>query len=81
MQTNGVEIKYGRVELQGKQVGYCEYMDPRDNTLHQIWCPPYESLLVLVDGKKVKASRHHVMMWTKVAGWLGNHELLASLNR
>lgn len=69
-----VEIKYGRKEFDGKLCGYATFEE--DGHKMELICPPYESLIVLKDGKRVPCERKYVWAWTRVAGWLGAQEMV-----
>jgi len=70
------KVTYGRIFRNAELVGYCSYTDEKGK-LVEIFSPPYKSLEVYVAGEKVKTQSEHVMVWTKVAGWLGTEELKA----
>jgi len=72
------EIKFGRVWRNGKLVGYCSYVDEKGHCV-EIFSPPYEPLEVYVAGEKVKPTLEHIMVWTMVAGFLGQNQLLREL--
>jgi len=72
------EIRYGRIVLDGQRIGYCTYQENGDKI--EIFCPPYKPLIVKKNGVTIPCTPEHVMVWTKVAGWLGTSELIATLH-
>jgi len=76
-----MEIKYGRVKLPefgSELVGYATYEE--EGRKVEILSPPYRELIVLENGKRVPTNEVHVLIWTRVAGWLGQEQLLGELN-
>jgi len=67
------KITYGRIFRNAELVGYCGYIDEQGRKV-DIFSPPQKSLEVYVDGKRVKVQPEHVMIWTRVAGWLGQNK-------
>jgi len=63
------KVTYGKVFWNAELVDYCGYIDEQGRKV-DIFSPPFE---VYVDGKQVKAKLEHVMIWTRVAGWLGQN--------
>lgn len=78
-----MDIKYGKIKLDGfGLVSYAIFQNDSNQTVELI-CPPYKGLYVRIDGKIFPPGssevRQYVMLWTKVAGWLGTDQLLNSL--
>jgi hypothetical protein len=67
------EIKYGRIPMDNELVGYVTWNEGNDKV--ELLSPPYHDLIKVMNGKIVGASEEDVMIWTKVAGWLGVEEL------
>jgi len=72
------EIKYGRIQRDGKIVGYATFIDG-DNKV-EIFAPPYKRLECYVNGQRVPCNAQFVMIWTKVAGWLAEIEKVTVKN-
>jgi len=64
------KVTYGRVFRGAEWVGFCGYIDEQGRKV-DIFSPPQKPLEVYVDGKRVKTQAEHVIIWTQVAGWLG----------
>lgn len=73
---DNVKITYGRVPIEG--YGLCGVAKYEDTMLI---CPPYHPLIVMKGDKQVKPTTDHVLIWTKVAGWIGTTESLNQLRR
>jgi len=71
-------IMYGRLIRNGVLVGYCSYIDENGKRV-EIISPPYGKLEVYINGKKVEPTEEHVMIWTMVASWLGEEEIIKKL--
>ena len=67
------EIVFGRIWKNGELVGYAAFVDKQGRTV-EIFSPPRKPLEVYVAGEKVKVQPEHVMLWMKIAGWLGVEE-------
>lgn len=76
MSESQTAVSYGRVLRNGKVVGYATYQ-VSGRKIELINLP--DRLQVLVDGVEVKPDFVHVMVWTKVAGWLGTADTLKAL--
>lgn len=68
-----VEIKYGRTIVDGKPCGYATWME--DGHKMEFVDIPNMRLVKLVDNKRVELTEQDIMLWTKIAGWLGTEEL------
>ena len=71
------EVKYGRILRNDKIVGYCTYTE--EGVKVEIFSEPYKNLEVKINGENVQPNYQHVMVWTKVAGWLGQDQILSFL--
>lgn len=67
------EIKYGRAMVDGKLCGYATWME--DGHKMEFISIPGNKLVKLVDDKMVELTEKDIMLWTKIAGWLGTEEL------
>ena len=76
---DGVEVKYGRIDVEGEKVGYAVW--EKEGKRHEIIVPDYKNLKKIIDGKFVKPTREDVMIWTQVAGDMGTAELLSYLKK
>ncbi|UTU47182.1 hypothetical protein [Muninn virus] len=70
-----IEIEYGEIIKDGKICSYCKY----EGKLVEIFDFPYQPLIVLINGEKVKPSVGHVIIATKVAGWIETEKLAKQL--
>jgi len=68
-----MEVKYGRIEYQGKICGYVTWNE--NGKKIELISIPYGPLLKFIDGEQVKPTPDDVMIWTRVAGLLGTEEL------
>ena len=75
---NQTEIKYGKIHLDGQMVSYATFQE-EEKTVELI-VPAYQGLHVKIDGVLYNPGsmevRKYVMLWTKVAGWIGQEQLL-----
>ena len=76
-QMANTEVKYGKTEVNGREVGYMVWME--DGRKHEIIVPAYMDMMKLVDGKKATIRTEDVMAWTQVAGDMGTEELMRHL--
>ena len=71
------EVKYGKTEVDGREVGYMAWME--GNRKHEIIAPAYMDIIKLIDGKRSTIRTEDVMAWTQVAGDMGIEELMRHL--
>ena len=69
-----IEIKYGRVRIDGEMVLYSKWY--QNGSKNELISSPYNKLIKLVDGKEVKPTTEDAVVWTKIAGWIGADELI-----
>lgn len=81
-QTEQTEIEFGYKTIEGKRVGYATYIEPTSENKIELINVPYGGLFVKINDelkhKPGGVPYHYVMLWTKVAGWLGSRDLLNS---
>ena len=74
MTAQEIEIKYGRVRIDGEMVLYSKWY--QNGSINELISSPYNKLIKLVDGKEVKPTTEDAVVWTKIAGWIGADELI-----
>ena len=71
------EITYGKVKIDGKIVLYSKWYE--NGSKNELISSPYDKLIKLVDGKSVKPTTEDAVVWTKIAGWIGEEELIKEM--
>lgn len=67
---DGIQIQYGRVRFEDKICGYCTWN--HGPVKIELVSEPYGRLRKFVNGKEVEPSELDIVIWARVADWLGS---------
>ena len=73
MSDGKTQVRYGYITVKGKRCGFATYK-VRDKEVILISIP-YGGLIKFVNGQRATVLPEDVMLWAKIAGWLGFDEL------